>query len=152
MTETAKSLSQQNRKQLVALLVGIIILFFVCLLPFRLMALWETFFPNDSVLQVGAESYLNIIYFCRLLVYVNSAGNPIIYNLVSTKFRRAFQKVLRLYCCCCRKRLVLNRQAISVTSSHGTRLTTMSHYTAIRQEQQDTCRRVQDTCRTAHAV
>ncbi|CAL1526019.1 unnamed protein product, partial [Lymnaea stagnalis] len=95
MTESAKSQSQQNRRQLVVMLVGIIILFFVCLLPFRILAFWLVFAAPERVVDsLGFEPFLNLLYFCRLLIYVNSAGNPIIYNIVSTKFRRAFQRVL----------------------------------------------------------
>lgn len=137
MTETAKTQSQQNRRQLVAMLIGIIILFFVCLLPFRILALWETVYPDGMLQQIGPEPYLNVMFFCRLLIYVNSAGNPIIYNIVSTKFRRAFQKVLRLYCCCLKKRLLL-RGTMNGQYSQGTRMTTMSHYSVVRQDNQDT--------------
>lgn len=137
MTETAKSQSQQNRKQIVAMLVGIIILFFVCLLPFRVVALVEAFSPPGTVLQLGPEPYLNTIYFCRLLIYVNSAGNAIIYNIVSTKFRRAFQIVVRYYCCCWKKNRLLNRGTMNGTYSHGTRMTTMSHYSVVKQDNQD---------------
>lgn len=137
MTETAKSQSQQNRKQIVAMLVGIIILFFICLLPFRVVALVEAFSPPGTVLQLGPEPYLNTIYFCRLLIYVNSAGNAIIYNIVSTKFRRAFQIVVRYYCCCWKKNRLLNRGTMNGTYSHGTRMTTMSHYSVVKQDNQD---------------
>ena len=133
MTETARSQSAQNRKQLVIMLVGIIVLFFVCLLPFRILALLQTFSAYDIPSHMGVERYLNLIWFCRLLIYINSAGNPIIYNIFSTKFRRAFQKVLRLYCCCCKKRLAmvgLHRHGNGALSSQiGTRMTTMSQYT-----------------------
>ena len=35
-----------------------------------------------------------IVHVMRLLYYINSAANAIIYNLVSTKFRAAFRSVL----------------------------------------------------------
>lgn len=133
MTELAKSQAQQSRKQLVAMLVGIIVLFFLCLLPFRIIALLETFSSN-KIMQIEVEPYLNLMYFCRLLIYVNSAGNPIIYNIVSTKFRRAFQKVLTVYCFCYRKRQLLIRG----NNYRATRLTAMSRYTVVRQAITDT--------------
>ncbi|XP_059175675.1 QRFP-like peptide receptor [Physella acuta] len=133
MTESAKSQSQQNRRQLVIMLVGIIVLFFVCLLPFRILGLYQVF----ALSVLTPECYLNVINFCRLLVYINSAGNPIIYNIVSTKFRRAFHKVLRLYCCCCKKRILLSRGAMNGTYSHDTRMTTMSHYSTVKQDMND---------------
>jgi hypothetical protein len=133
MMDSGKSQSHQSRKQLVLMLVGIIVLFFVCLLPFRTIALWETFSPNDGVMQVGAESYLNIIYSCRLLVYVNSAGNPIIYNIVSTKFRRAFLKVIKLYCCGCRSQLTLSRR-----DTNRTQMTIIFNYNGVKLKSHNT--------------
>ncbi|XP_005097426.1 thyrotropin-releasing hormone receptor-like [Aplysia californica] len=138
MTESAKSQSQQNRKQLVIMLVGIIVLFFVCLLPFRIIALLNIFSPPGWMMQqLGPSPFLNLMYFCRLLIYVNSAGNPIIYNIVSTKFRRAFQKVLRKYCCCCKSFLAPGRSAINGHYSHATRMTTMSHYSVVKHDAHD---------------
>ncbi|KAH9520455.1 hypothetical protein Btru_060826 [Bulinus truncatus] len=138
MTESAKYQSQQNRRQLVGMLVGIIILFFICLLPFRILAFWLIFAASDRIVdQLGMEPYLNLLYFCRLLIYVNSAGNPIIYNVVSTKFRRAFQKVLRMYFCACKKRLSSGRGVSNGTFSHATRMTTMSHYSTVEQDAND---------------
>lgn len=40
---------------------------------------------------MGLEAYLNIIYSARLLLYLNHALNPILYNFVSTKFRMALR-------------------------------------------------------------
>lgn len=42
------------------------------------------------------EHYYNVLYFCRVMLYLNSAVNPILYNLMSSKFRKGFRKV---YCC-----------------------------------------------------
>ncbi|XP_009083483.1 PREDICTED: thyrotropin-releasing hormone receptor-like, partial [Acanthisitta chloris] len=41
--------------------------------------------------------YLNVwfLLFCRMCIYLNSAINPIIYNLMSQKFRAAFRKLYK---------------------------------------------------------
>lgn len=36
------------------------------------------------------------LMFCKTMIFVNSAINPILYNALSVKFRRAFKKML---CC-----------------------------------------------------
>ena len=36
------------------------------------------------------EVYFNMLYAFRILVYVNSAINPVLYNVTSSKFRGAF--------------------------------------------------------------
>ena len=37
----------------------------------------------------------SMLYITRLMLYLNSAINPVLYNLTSTKFRDAFQRFLR---------------------------------------------------------
>ncbi|XP_071090594.1 QRFP-like peptide receptor [Haliotis cracherodii] len=92
--DSAKVQSNNSRKQLVSMLIGIIVLFFSCLLPFRIVALWQIFTPLEKVRSMGVEQYQNLMAFVRLLIYVNSAGNPIIYNIYSQKFRNSFRKAL----------------------------------------------------------
>lgn len=38
--------------------------------------------------------YYSLLYFCRCMWYLNSAMNPILYNLMSSKFREGFVKLL----------------------------------------------------------
>jgi hypothetical protein len=90
------SSSKGYRRQLVTMLIGIIILFFVCMMPIRAISLWLIFAPFEDVARLGLEGYLNLSWFARILLYVNSAGNPIIYNVCSVKFRNAFKRCLGL--------------------------------------------------------
>ncbi|XP_041370369.1 QRFP-like peptide receptor [Gigantopelta aegis] len=94
--DSGKLQAHKSRKQLVSMLIGIIVLFFVCILPFRIVALCMIFTPVNLVGLMGMEAFLNLIAFARVLVYINSAGNPIIYNIYSQKFRNAFKKCLGL--------------------------------------------------------
>lgn len=41
------------------------------------------------------EIYYSLLYFCRCMWYLNSAMNPILYNLMSSKFRDGFIKLLK---------------------------------------------------------
>jgi hypothetical protein len=103
-SDTLKSLSNNDkatlnrlnsRKQVVKMLIIIIVLFFMSLFPIRVITLWLIFTPSMDVTKVGLEAFLNIISWARILMYVNSACNPIIYSLTSSKFKMAFNKVLR---------------------------------------------------------
>ncbi|XP_060551585.1 QRFP-like peptide receptor, partial [Ruditapes philippinarum] len=85
----------RSRKQVVKMLIIIIVLFFVTLFPIRSITLWLIFTPSNDVTKIGLEAFLNLISWTRILMYVNSASNPVIYSLMSTKFQRAFKKVLR---------------------------------------------------------
>lgn len=84
------------RKQVIFMLGAVVISFFICLLPFRVFTLWIIIVPFESVLNLGANTYYFILYFCRILLYLNSAMNPILYNLMSTKFRDGFIRMLGL--------------------------------------------------------
>lgn len=82
------------RKQVIFMLGAVVISFFVCLLPFRALTLWIIIVPPETILQLGVEGYYSLLYFCRILLYINSALNPILYNLMSSKFREGFLKLL----------------------------------------------------------
>ncbi|XP_069114462.1 thyrotropin-releasing hormone receptor-like [Argopecten irradians] len=83
-----------SRKQVVRMLIVIVGVFATLWLPYRAMVVYNSF---------SKQQYLDIwfLLFCRVMIYINSAINPILYNAMSVKFRRAFQKVL-----CCVKTLV----------------------------------------------
>ncbi|KAK7870088.1 hypothetical protein R5R35_011071 [Gryllus longicercus] len=83
------------RRQVVVMLGAVVACFFVCLLPFRALTLWIVSVPKESLQALGFERYFNILSFCRAMTYLNSAVNPILYNLMSSKFRAGF---LRLCC------------------------------------------------------
>lgn len=79
------------------MMLGTVILsFFICLMPFKLLTLWIVIVSDETVVKLGAEKYYNILYFSRTMLYLNSAVNPILYNLMSSKFRDGFLLVCRL--------------------------------------------------------
>ena len=87
--------SLRARKQVVRTLILIIILFFVSMCPLRVVSLWQIFADVRDLDKLGIEAYYNIIWFARIMMYINSAGNPVIYCLSSSKFKVAFRRVLR---------------------------------------------------------
>ena len=84
----------RSRKQVVRMLIVIIILFFVSLCPIRAVTIWLIFTPTERVTSIGHEAFLNLISFARIMMYLNSASNPIVYSLASTKFKLAFKTIL----------------------------------------------------------
>ncbi|KAH7979840.1 hypothetical protein HPB49_011538 [Dermacentor silvarum] len=44
--------------------------------------------------QVSLELFYSLLYLCRVMLYLNSAMNPILYNAISSKFRVAFCRLL----------------------------------------------------------
>lgn len=91
------STERRDRRQVVIILISVIVLFFVCLLPVRILTVWKVYTPTANIEALGLEGYLNLIWFVRIMMYINSAGNPIIYNMVSTKFRTAFVRCLPFF-------------------------------------------------------
>ena len=82
------------RKQVVIMLIAIVVLFFVCLTPFRVITVWFVYVSNESFTALGLKSIYNIVYGTRIMYIINSAGNPILYNIFSSKFRRAFRNLI----------------------------------------------------------
>ncbi|CAG7722280.1 unnamed protein product [Allacma fusca] len=86
--------NMRARKQVVIMLATVVFFFFICLLPFRIFSLYIILAPATSTKNMGQELYYNILYMCRVMLYFNSAINPILYNVMSSKFREAFFRVL----------------------------------------------------------
>uniref|UniRef100_A0A182P809 Thyrotropin-releasing hormone receptor n=1 Tax=Anopheles epiroticus TaxID=199890 RepID=A0A182P809_9DIPT len=82
------------RKQVIFMLGAVVVSFFVCLLPFRALTLWIIVVPSEAIVSIGIERFYILLYFCRIMLYMNSAINPILYNLMSSKFRNGFLQLL----------------------------------------------------------
>uniref|UniRef100_A0A8C3SAX9 Thyrotropin-releasing hormone receptor n=1 Tax=Chelydra serpentina TaxID=8475 RepID=A0A8C3SAX9_CHESE len=76
------------RKQVTKMLVVVVILFALLWMPYRTLVLVNSFMDHP---------FLNpwFVLFCRLCVYANSAINPVVYNLMSQKFRAAFKRLCK---------------------------------------------------------
>ncbi|GAB6031577.1 hypothetical protein CHUAL_009342 [Chamberlinius hualienensis] len=86
--------NMKARRQVVVMVGTVVVFFFICLLPFKVLTLWTVLDPDN--LSLPMEVFFNLLFFCRIMVYINSAINPILYNLTSTKFRQAFLKAVGL--------------------------------------------------------
>lgn len=69
------------------MLAVVVCIFAVLWLPYRAYVVYNSF---------AAHRYEDqwLMLFCRLMVYTNSAINPILYNAMSAKFCRAFRRLL----------------------------------------------------------
>ncbi|XP_045194328.1 thyrotropin-releasing hormone receptor-like [Mercenaria mercenaria] len=78
-----------SRMQVVRMLVVIVFVFMTTWMPYRTMVVYNS---------IAQKKYLDLwfLMFSRTMVYINSAINPILYNAMSVKFRRAFKRIL---CC-----------------------------------------------------
>ena len=69
------------------MLFTVVVTFFACMLPFKVLSLWVVLLPTDFDQYINPEAYFNLLYFARIMYYTNSAINPILYNIMSSKFR-----------------------------------------------------------------
>ncbi|KAL9898289.1 ecdysis triggering hormone receptor [Glossina fuscipes fuscipes] len=148
---TKPELSLKARNQVVLMLGAVVLSFFLCLLPFRLLTLWIILDSEQSLYAIGIESYYKLLYFCRIMIYLNSAINPILYNLMSTKFRKGFYKLIHTVWNCVftliscdqrarRKRSNTNTTATANTSSNtGTTTTQQNTSSSILSRSSNRC-------------
>jgi hypothetical protein len=94
-SKSAHNLPQINQKQIIILLIVMMLSIFICLLPYRVFSLWMANATKPKLEKLGLVNYYNLIAFCRVTFYMNSALNPIFYHIISTKFQTAFKRFFR---------------------------------------------------------
>ncbi|XP_062860792.1 thyrotropin releasing hormone receptor 2 [Trichomycterus rosablanca] len=77
-----------SRKQVTKMLAVVVVLFALLWMPYRTLVLINSFV---------SKPYLDawFLLLCRTCIYANSAINPVVYNLMSQKFRSAFRGLYR---------------------------------------------------------
>lgn len=85
-----KKFIEKTRRKTTTMLLTVVLVFFLCIFPYNVFAVLLVYrdiseFNYDVLLQ--ANSIL------RVLLVVNSASNPIIYNFLSEKFRTGFKSI-----------------------------------------------------------
>ncbi|XP_058607094.1 thyrotropin releasing hormone receptor 2 [Onychostoma macrolepis] len=85
------ALSSGNRCLCVTKMLAVVVVLFALLwMPYRTLVLINSFVSTP---------YLDawFLLFCRTCIYANSAINPVVYNLMSQKFRSAFRGLYRCH-------------------------------------------------------
>ncbi len=65
-------------------------IFFLLMVPFQIIMLDKAFTEKDPL--VWEKQFGAWMQFCRVLTYLNSMVNPIIFNVTNSRYRKAFQK------------------------------------------------------------
>jgi hypothetical protein len=88
----------KQRKQIIGMLVALITVFYVCMFPLRIWNLVLILFGDKPWFNkhIRLREYWYISITCRILFYLNSSVNPILYNWFSKKFRRTFRRAIRI--------------------------------------------------------
>ncbi|XP_035671764.1 growth hormone secretagogue receptor type 1-like [Branchiostoma floridae] len=112
---SAERLRLQSRRQVTYMLLAVVVVFFLCLLPYRTLLLLLMYATTSLVKALGGQGLWKLMAFCRVMVFVNSTVNPILYNLTSSKFRQAFRTAF------CGDKAVPRRGMTEITSYNSTR-------------------------------
>ncbi|CAJ0922933.1 unnamed protein product, partial [Mesorhabditis belari] len=81
---------QKGRNSVVKMLAIVVLVFAVCWLPYKAMVMHNSFSHVGN--KWDSEAY---IFIAKTLVFINCAINPILYNVMSKKFRGAFAQLLK---------------------------------------------------------
>ncbi|XP_072259408.1 motilin receptor [Pyxicephalus adspersus] len=83
---------ERSHRQTVKILAVVVLAFVVCWLPFHIGRLIYVYTTSIHVMRIS--QYFNIV--AMQLFYLNASINPILYNLISKKYRTAAYRLLRL--------------------------------------------------------
>ncbi|CAK9298555.1 unnamed protein product [Gordionus sp. m RMFG-2023] len=98
LSSITKSYQKRNRSRTdaIKMLVAVVVTFFICWAPFNAQRLFFVFVKEWTPERKATLEKLYNITGC--LFYANSTVNPILYNLLSKRFRNAFKNILCTSC------------------------------------------------------
>ncbi|XP_032523065.2 neuropeptides capa receptor-like [Danaus plexippus] len=106
----------QSRKNIIRMLAAVVIAFFVCWAPFHFQRLFFIYGSGVSYYHTINE-YLFLA--AGVFYYISATVNPILYNIMSHRYRIAFKETL-----CCRK---VHRRKSRYREQSSIRETTVNH-------------------------
>ncbi|XP_072019747.1 neuropeptides capa receptor-like [Amphiura filiformis] len=112
----------RTKKQVVRMLIVTIALYAICITPFRVLNLFDIFGYN-----IPPKFIWILVNISRIMMYINSATNPFIYNVMSDKCRRAFRECF----CFCIPGCEATRQFGTVSSARQVRMSRSTMRTAL---------------------
>ncbi|XP_017138872.1 neuropeptides capa receptor isoform X1 [Drosophila miranda] len=83
--------SQKKKKTVIRMLAAVVVTFFVCWFPFHIQRLWYLYAKNIENFQDINEWLFSIAGFAY---YVSCTINPIVYSVMSRRYRVAFKELL----------------------------------------------------------
>ncbi|CAF1138351.1 unnamed protein product [Adineta ricciae] len=92
------SIVTRYRRQVAKLLITLILTFFIFIIPYKIWAYVHQRYQFEEIAAIGFHKYSFIAIITRSFLYLNSAINPLLYSVMSTKFRQS----LLLLCDDCR--------------------------------------------------
>ena len=84
----------KSHRQTIIMLFVMMVIFFICILPYRIFSIWVVYAEINDLNNLGIQNYYNILTISRIMFYINSMMNPILYHFLSKKFQAAFKNSL----------------------------------------------------------
>lgn len=100
LKRSAKGSSQSSRRAVVKMLVAVVVAFFICWAPFHAQRLMAIYVKKPTATDRKVYDVLN--YISGVSYYFSATINPILYSILSLKFRQAFKDTITR-CCGCRQ-------------------------------------------------
>ncbi|KAJ7324662.1 hypothetical protein JRQ81_017682 [Phrynocephalus forsythii] len=110
-----------RRRQVTNMLFVLVVVFGICWAPFHTDRLVWSFITHWTDAMQHMFQYVHII--SGVFFYLSSAANPILYNLMSTRFREMFKEVM-----CYRRLQELGSRKRSPSSTRGTVRSTVTEH------------------------
>ncbi|XP_066591259.1 pyrokinin-1 receptor-like [Prorops nasuta] len=93
----------RSSRRVLKMLVAVVVAFFICWAPFhvqRLVAVYGTSTEDHVTSKSKWMEFVNLLltYISGVLYYFSTTINPILYNIMSNKFRAAFMETLSKSC------------------------------------------------------
>lgn len=105
--------------------MAVVVSFFICWLPFHAQRLLASYLVKDeNQNQFLLDIYLKLTYISGVMYYLSSTVNPLLYQLMSAKFRLAFKETFKcslFKCAIFRRRLSGGNGATSAAPTSAQR-------------------------------
>ncbi|XP_034189629.1 ecdysis triggering hormone receptor isoform X5 [Osmia lignaria lignaria] len=119
-SNTSDTYHARAKRHVITMLMSVVLSFFLCLTPYRILIFYIIVAPAEQIAAIDRDTFFAFLNFSRIMFYLHSAVDPILYNLMSSKFRRGF-----LQLCRCRKS---NRLKSSFTGTRKTDSTEQENF------------------------
>jgi len=108
-----RQMQVQETRKVVKMLLVVTIVFALCVLPNNVMWLWLDFGHADQKISYFWE----LLAFCQIITFANSAANPICYTALNENYRREFKRFFINLFCRNKARRMLFRLSTMTTST-----------------------------------
>ncbi|XP_012276499.1 pyrokinin-1 receptor-like [Orussus abietinus] len=87
------------QRNVIRMLVAVVVAFFICWAPFHAQRLLAVYAQGSGTPHPGLIIvYTTLTYISGVLYYLSTTVNPLLYSIMSNKFREAFKSMLSQHC------------------------------------------------------